>query len=146
MFFLIFEDDVGPALSKTSVITGAWHVSKSADIVRSDILERSMKFEGLFEDNRMETSVPQSQIELVSMIEHSQDIESQIETETTKSHLGISQLFHINQKKRNIMLQKHSKSCETPFVIYFGLLLFAKSRKRQFIDILQQYNIYISYD
>ena len=36
----------------------------------------------------METSVPQSLIELVSMIEHSPDIES----ETTKSDLAISQL------------------------------------------------------
>ena len=44
------------------------------------------------------------------------------------------------------MLQKHSKSRETPVAIYVGLLLFAKSRKRQLIDILHQYGICISYD
>ena len=38
-FFLIFKDDVGPALFKASEITGALYVSKAADIVRSDILE-----------------------------------------------------------------------------------------------------------
>ena len=35
------------------------------------------------------------------------------------------------------MLQKHSKSRETPFIIYVGLLLFAKTRKRQLIDVIQ---------
>ena len=98
----------------------------------------------------METSVPQSLIELVNMIEHSPDIETQIESETTKSDLAISQLLHYNcqqsPKKRNTMLQKHSKSRETTFVFYVGLLLFAKTRKRQLIDVLHQYGICISYD
>ena len=44
------------------------------------------------------------------------------------------------------MLQNHSKSRETTFVIYVGLLLSAKTRKRQLIDILHQYGICISYD
>ena len=84
------------------------------------------------------------------MIEHSTAIETQIETETTKSDLAISQLLqykcHQSPKKRNTMLQKHSNSRETPFVSYVGLLLFAKTRKRQLIDILHQYGICISYD
>ena len=80
VFFLIFNADVGPALLKASEITGALHVLKAADIVRSDILERSMKFEGSFEENCMKTSMPQSLIGLVSMIEHSPGIETQKET------------------------------------------------------------------
>ena len=112
LFFLIFKADVGLALLKASEITGAFHVSKAADIIRSDILERSMKFEGSFEENCMETSVPQSLIGLVSMIEHSPDIETQIETEANKSDLAISQVLqyncHQSPKKRNTMLQKHS--------------------------------------
>ena len=139
---------------KTSEITGAFHFSKAADIVRSDILERIMKFEGSFEENCMKTSVPQSLIELVSMIEHSPGIETQIETETTESDLAISQLLQYichqspSPKERNAMLQKHSKSRGTPFDIYsyVGLLLFAKARKLQLIDILHQYGICISYD
>ena len=95
---------------KAIEITGALHVSKAADIVRSDILERNMKFEGSFEENCMETSVPQLLIELVSMIEHSPDIETQIETETTKCDLAFSQLLqyncHQSPKKGNTMLQK----------------------------------------
>ena len=147
---LIFRGDVGPALLKASEITGALHVSMAAEIVRSDILERSMKFDGSLEEDCMETYVPQSLIELVSMIEHSPDIETQIETETIKSDLAIPHLLqyncHQSPKKRSYMLQKHAKSREAPFVIYVGLLLFAKTRKRQLIDILHQYGICISYD
>ena len=148
--FLIFKDDVRPALLKASEITSALHVSKATDIVRSDILERNMKFEGSFEENCTETFVLHSLIELVSMIEYSLDIETQIETETTKSYLAISQILqyncHQSPKKRNTMLQNHSKSREIPFVIYVGLLLFAKTRIRQLIDILHQYGICKSCD
>ena len=118
---------------KASEITGALHVSKAADIVRSDILEKSMKLEGSFEENCMETSVPQSLIGLVSMIEHSPGIETQMETETTKSDLAISQVLHYNchqsPKKRNIMLQNHSKSRETPFVIYVWFAVVCKNKE-----------------
>ena len=41
------------------------------------------------------------------------------------------------------MLQNHTKRRETPFA---GLLLFAKTRKRQLIDKEHQYGICISYD
>ena len=73
-----------------------------------------MKFDGSLEEDCMETSVPQSLIQLVSMmIEHSTDIEAQIETKTTKSDLPISHLIQYNcyqsPKKRPSMLQKHSK-------------------------------------
>ena len=40
--FLMFKAGVGPALLKASEITGALHVSKAADIVKSDILERNI--------------------------------------------------------------------------------------------------------
>ena len=53
-----FEDNVILALLKASEITGALHVSKAANIVRSGIPERNIKFEGSFEKNCMETSVP----------------------------------------------------------------------------------------
>ena len=104
---VFFKDNVILALLKASEITGTLHVSKAANIVRSDIMERNMKFEGSFEKNCMETSVPELLIELVSIIAHSTDIVSQIETETTKSDLAISQLLqyncHQSPKKRNTM-------------------------------------------
>ena len=42
--------------------------------------------------------------------------------------------------------QRHSLDRETPFAVYVGLLIFAKTRKRQLIDALFQYGICISYD
>ena len=72
-----------------------------------------MKLEGSLEENCMETPVPQSLIEHVSIIEHSPDIESQIETETAESDLAISQLLqyncHQSPQKRNTMLQNTIK-------------------------------------
>ena len=144
---LAFKDDVGPVLSKAFGITD---VSKTAELVRKDILERSTNFDGHFEDNCQETSVPPSLIELVSMIEHGPDIQSQIENEATSSDLAISQIIqyncHQSKKRRASTIKYHSKDRETPFVIYVGLLLFVKTRKRQLIDTLHQYGICISYD
>ena len=95
----MFKDGVGPALLKASEITGALHVSKAADIERSDTLERNMKFEGSFEENCMETSVPQSLIELINMIEHSPDIETQIGTGTLQFHNFSIQLSSESKEK-----------------------------------------------
>ena len=102
---LAFKDDVGPALSKAFGITD---VSKTAELVRKDILERSTNFDGHFEDNCQETSVPPSLIELVSMIEHDPDIQSQIENEAISSDLAISQIIQYNchqSKKKEELLQ-----------------------------------------
>ena len=144
---LAFKDDVGPALAKAFELTD---VSKTAELVRNDILGRSATFDGYFVENGQETSVPPSLIELVSMIEHGPDIQSQIVNETNRSDLAIAQIMqyncHQSHRRRATAIKHHSKDRETPFVIYDGLLLFAKTRKRQLIDILHQYGICISYD
>ena len=84
-----------------------------------------MQFEGSFEESCMETYVPQSLIDLVSMIEHSPDIEIQIKART-KPCFAISQFlqynFHQSPKKNNTVLQNHSKVVKH----HVGLLLFAK--------------------
>lgn len=41
---------------------------------------------------------------------------------------------------------RHSSDREPPFAINVGLLLYAKTRKRQLIDALFQHGICISYD
>jgi hypothetical protein len=42
--------------------------------------------------------------------------------------------------------QRHSLERETPFCVYLGLLIYAKTRKKQLIDILFQYGLCISYN
>lgn len=84
------------------------------------------------------------------MIEHGPDIKSQIENGLTKSDYAIAQLLYFNShKKRNKNSNenlRHSRDREPPFAIYVGLLLYAKTRKRQLIDALFQHGICISYD
>ena len=144
---LALKDDVGPALAKAFELTD---VSKTAELVRNDILGKSANFDGYFVENGQETSVPPSLIELVSMIEHGPDIQSQIENEATRSDLAVAQIIqyncHQSHRKRATAIKHHSKEHETPLVIYVGLLLFAKTRKRQLIDTLHQHGICISYD
>ena len=84
------------------------------------------------------------------MIEHGPDIESQVENGLTKTDEAIAQLLQYNchrkAPKGSGSSQRHSSDRETPFAVYVGLLLFAKTRKRQLIDTLFQYGICISYD
>ena len=65
-------------MSKAFEFDDALQTSKAAELVRGDILERSMQFDGVFQENCQETAVPLSLIELIVMIEHGSDIQSQL--------------------------------------------------------------------
>ena len=82
------------------------------------------------------------------MIEHGTDIQSQLENGVYKSDLAIAQLlmynYHAKTPKKSEQ-QRHAVDRETPFCIYIGLLIFARTRKRQLIDTLFQYGLCISY-
>ena len=123
---LAFKDDVGPTLSRAFELTD---VSRTAQLVRKDILKCSANFDGHFEEN----CLPASLVELVSMIEHGPDIQSQIDNEIIMPDLAVAQIIHYNyhqsQRKRATSIRYHSKDRETPFVIYVGLLLYARTRK-----------------
>ena len=43
-------------------------------------------------------------------------------------------------------VHRHSKDRETPFPVYVGMSVFAKTRKRPFIEILHENGLSISYD
>ena len=79
---------------------------------------------------------------LVSMIEHGLDIESQLENGVTTSDQAIAQLLQFNchrkVPKESASSQRHSPDRDTPFAVYVGLRVFAKTRKRQLIDTLFQ--------
>jgi hypothetical protein len=93
-------------------------------------------------------SVPRCLVELVLMIEHRPDIKSQIENGLAKSDFAIAQLLYNHKKgtKNTSEHSRHSSDREPPFAIYVGLLLYAKTRKRELIDALFQHGICISYD
>ena len=98
----------------------------------------------------MDESVPRCLLQLVSMIKHGPDIKSQIENGLVKSDFALAQLLYFNCHRKGTKAtnehSRHSTDREPPFAIYVGLLLYAKTRKRQLIDALFQHGICISYD
>lgn len=147
---LVFEKDIGPAIVTACEYTDALHLAKAADIVRKDMMQHKVQFNGSFSSATLAEAVPNSLLELVSMVEHGPDIESQLENGIADSDFAIAQLllfnFHKKATKNSTVRQKHSSEREPPFAVYVGLLLFAKTRKRNLIDTLFQHGLCISYD
>jgi len=146
----VYKKDVGPAIFSACGFTDAMHLTKAADIIRKQILQSKVKFTGNFEKESVLNGVPQCLLQLVSMIGHGPDIGSQLENGVSKSDLAIVQLLQYNCHKKASKgtrhPQKHSVEREPPFAVYVALLLFAKTRKRQLIDLLFQHGMCISYD
>ncbi|CAC5421079.1 unnamed protein product [Mytilus coruscus] len=76
---LVFEKDVGPAIALACNYDDTIHIGKTAEIIRSQIKEHKTNFSGSFSAEDTQSSVPTSLLELVCMIEHGPDIESQLE-------------------------------------------------------------------
>ena len=93
---MTFEKDVGPALASACTVSDAIHLAKTAEIVRREMLEHTVKFEEIFDEGAIEDAVTQCLLELISMIEHDPDIESQLENGLTKSYEAIAQLLQYN--------------------------------------------------
>ncbi|CAC5423155.1 unnamed protein product [Mytilus coruscus] len=145
---LVFEKDVGPAIALACNYDDTIHIGKTAEIIRTQIKEHKTKFSGSFSAEYTQSSVPTSLLELVCMIEHGPDIQSQLENSVCKSDLAIAQLLMYNYHAKTPKVseqQRHAVDREPPFCIYIGLLIFARTRKRLLIDILFQYGLCISY-
>ncbi|KAI4799944.1 hypothetical protein KUCAC02_016482 [Chaenocephalus aceratus] len=139
---LAFENDVGSILSQASKYGEAIHLAKAAGIIRRD-------FSSTFNDTDLEQAVPPSLLQFVCMIEHGADIKSQLQHGASKSDLSISQLLQYNcfaKYKEGTDVHRHSKDREPPFAFYMGLYVFAKTRKRQIIEMLHENGLSISYD
>jgi hypothetical protein len=147
---LNFEKDVGPAFVSVCDYPDAMYLAKASEIVRREIFAEQNKFSGHFDRDSVVDSVPRCLVELVLMIEHGPDIKSQIENGLGKSDFAIAQLLYFNNHKKGTKNtsehSRHSSDREPPFAIYVGLLLYAKTRKRELIDALFQHGICISYD
>ena len=144
---LAFEKDVGSMLAQASEFGEAIHLAKAAAIIRRDMLNHKSNFKSIF-NNDIQDAVPASLLQFVSMIEHGPDIKSQLQHGSSKSDLAISQLLQYNcsAKHREAEFHRHSKDRETSFPVYVGLSVFAKTRKKQLIDMLYTNGVSISYD
>ena len=55
------------------------HMVKTAEVVRREMQQHSVNFQGRFDQGDIEDAVPQNLLEFMLMIEHGPDIESQLE-------------------------------------------------------------------
>ena len=113
------------------------------------MLQHKSHVSSKFHEGCIEQAVPPSLLQFASMIEHGADIKSQLQHGASKSDLAMSQLLQYNcfaNYKVGTQIHRHSKDHETPFAIYVGMSVFAKTRKRQLIDILHDNEVSISYD
>ncbi|CAC5426845.1 unnamed protein product [Mytilus coruscus] len=145
---LVFEKDVGQTIALACTYNNTIHIGKTAEIIRAQIKEYKTKFSGSVFAEKIHSSVSPSLLELVCMIEHGPDIQSQSDNCECKSDLVIAQLIKDNYHAKTPKVseqQRHAVDREPHFCIYIGLLIFARTRKRQLIDTLFQYGLCISY-
>ena len=146
---LAFEQDVGAILSEARKYGEAIHLAKAAGIIRRDMLQHKSDFTSTCLDGCLEDAVPSSLLQFVRMIEHGADIKSQLQHKALKSDLALSHLLQYNcfaKYREGSKVHRHSKDRETPFAVYIGMHIFAKTRKRQLIDMLHANGLSISYD
>lgn len=143
-----YKRKMGEAFATACDYNDALIVAKAAKILRKQMLEHEVEFDGTLTADIRRESVPPSLLEFVSVLQNGCDIKSQLKYGTSSTDLALAQLLYFNCRKNpaSSTFIRHSKSREPPFPIYIGLLLFAKTRKRQLIDTLHKHGISITYD
>ena len=145
---LAFEKDVGAILAEASTYGEVIHLANAAGMIRRDMLQHKSQFNSTCLYGCLEDAVPSSLLQFVCMIEHGTDIKSQLQHGAPKSDLAMSHLLQYNcfaKYKEGSTVHRHSKDHETPFAVYTGMHMFAKTRKRQLIDVLHENGFSISY-
>jgi len=154
---LVFNNDIGNALGKAceyDADNDAVHLARAAAIVRREMFKRKISFNGSFDTECQESSVPVSLLALVSMVLNGPNIKTQSANCTSylQSALTISQLLIYNSSIRRrektnateTSSVRHSLERKTP--IYLGLMVHTKTRKRELVDTLFSLGLSISYD
>ncbi|KAK5852481.1 hypothetical protein PBY51_023946 [Eleginops maclovinus] len=124
-------------------------LAKAAKILRRHMLDHKFFFDGTFHEGCFEDAIPPSLLQFVGMIEHGADIKSQLRFGASKSDLAIAQFLQYNcytRHKEGASTHRHSKDRETPFPIYMGMSIYAKTRKRMVVTMLHEHGLSISYD
>ncbi|KAJ8046458.1 hypothetical protein HOLleu_05132 [Holothuria leucospilota] len=146
---LAFQEDIGVALSQSSDYSEAMILAKAAKILRRHMLDHKSTFDGTFHERCIEEAIPRSLLQFVGMVEHGADIKSQFRFGAPKTDLAIVQLLLYNcfaRYKEGKTTHRHSKDRETPFPVYMGMYVFAKTRKKSLVELLHEHGISVSYD
>ena len=146
---LAFAKDVGSVLSQATDYSEALILNKAAKILRRRMISKGFSFGGNFYDGCVEDSLPPALLQFVCMIEHGVDIKSQLEFGASKSDQAMAQLLQYNcyaRYREGAKTFRHSKERETPFPVFMGMSIYAKTRKKVLIDLLHDHSLTIPYD
>ncbi len=150
--FLIYEEDIGELVfgaCKSKADGDYLNLMRAAQLVREEVLDMDIEFNGTFEPDCEINSVPPRMLQLVRMLLYGPNITDQIPTNDAqkKIALSLSQLlvYQTLQKSRAKKRVRHNKSRETPLPIYLSLYIHNKTRNKDLIDKLHEYGLCLSY-
>ena len=150
---LVCNEDVGVALRKAcdyDTDNDAVFLARAATIVRRSMLEMKENFNGSFDAQCQEKSVPVSLLALVAMILYGPNITTQYDYDSMpQPALTVSQLLMYNsvhRKTSTSTTSRHSIEHETPLPVYLGIMIHTKTRKRTLVDAFHDLGLCISYD
>ena len=153
---LTFKKEIGSAIytaCKQDYEEDGICLSSAAKIVRKQILQHDRADEkGLLAKGCQAASVPRSLVTLIGRIIGGTDITDNVATAESKIALTISQLLQFNvvknkrRKGKEVDSLRHSKESETPFPLYTGLLIHAKTRKKGIVNTFAQKGLSVSYE
>lgn len=102
------------------------------------MLDHQSTFDGTFQEGCIEDAIPTSLLQFVGMVEHDANIKSRLRFGVSKTHVAIAQLLQYNcyaKYKEGASTHRHSKEWETPFSVYMGMSVYAKTRKRKLVEM-----------
>ena len=121
-------------LSQPSQYSDTFSLAKAAKVLRRHMVDYRSTLNAGSHEWHLQDSIPSS----LYMIEHGADIKSQLRFGATKKDLAMAQLFQYNcyeNHKECTPTHRHSKHLKSPFPVYMGILLFAKTRKKCLVEI-----------
>ena len=115
------------------------HLARAAQIVRKEMFEKFLLFNGSFKPTCEQDVIPPSLMALVRMILDGPNIKDQsvVAATTTRAALSISQLLMFNSVKYGRGVDsshdRHNRDCETPLTLYVALKIHAVTRKKHLL-------------
>lgn len=153
---LISDNDIGDALLKAKAYDAdddAVHLAKTAKIIRREMLKKSNTFKGSFDSDCQGKSVPVSLVALMSMILDGPSIEDDVTSNQVALTIAQLLMFNCSSRRRSSKEEvkvnptmRHHIDRETPLPIYIGLMVHAKTRKRDLVDTMFGLGLSISYN
>lgn len=132
-------------LSQAFGYTESIPLAKAVRIIRRHTLDQKSIFDEYFHERFVKEAIPPTCLRFVRMIDHA-DITSQLSFGASKTCVAMVQLLHynFNERYKDEETHGHSKDRETPYLVYMGLSVVPKTRKRHLTELLQDNGISIS--